>query len=159
MTHTRLPAKDIIASLQGREALYIEHGALFVRPQIDINFEEELLDMKLVEIPTAGFEHSFMHRLEHCITPATNLLEISVGFISGAGEISPDYIGTYGGISFGVYFNPTLLDIVKNLGRQWTDDQTPFERYKEAGRVVFDYLCAFDPMPIKEVFDINDFIL
>ena len=158
MTHTRLPAKNIIASLQGREALYIEHGALFVRPQIDINFEEELLECKLVEIPTAGFEHSFMHRLERCINPATNLLEFSVGFISGAGKISPDYIGTCGGISFDVYFDPTLLDIVKNLGRRWTDDQTPFERYQEVGRVVFDYLRTFDPMPIREKFDINEFM-
>lgn len=141
---------DLVARLrvnfEGREAIYIEKGALRVRVlNVWADPARRAAGAEVEEIPTRGFERSLFHERSDGPTPLR--WSIGGGFLTAFNERV--WVMGYGGWS--LYFAPHIIEGVLGLAASWPDALDPGDRY--------DALCEWvfknDPYggPTRRAFD------
>ena len=134
MTSSERPAEDDLAmvhhpadalrSFDGREAIYIEKGALRVRVEdVRVDIEPRMFHATVREIPTRGFERTSFHRT----VPRPSPLQWTIG--AGAlVAVSQNtlHVG-YGGWS--LFFAPEVVLGVVELASSWDVTVPEHERY------------------------------
>lgn len=134
------------ANFEGREAIYIEKGALRVRVlNIWVDLSIPAAGAEVEEIPTRGFERSLFH--EHADGPAPLRWSISGGLLTAFNERV--WVMGYGGWSLN--FAPHFIEGVLALAASWPDSLDPGDRYDALG----DWLFKNNPYggPTKRAFD------
>jgi hypothetical protein len=137
--------KQLQGLFEGREAIYIEYGALRVKvSKIKGDTAQLSITAQVEEIPTYGFPvGSFSEIPRHGRKPLR--WSIDGGYLTAFSEYS--WCMGYGGWS--LFFAPKILDGVLSLARQFPDNLDTRERYHE----VLRYLQAHDAyQPTQQVF-------
>lgn len=119
-------------AFEGREALYIEHGALRVRvSRITPDLRRRYIEALVEEIPTPGLEVTPLHAsFEDRVSPLR--WDIGAGYLSRFSEHT--WAVGYGGWS--IFSDPQMVAGVVALAAGFTADLTPMDRY---GRIL-EYL-------------------
>jgi hypothetical protein len=134
--------KQLHGLFEGREAIYIEHGALRVKvSKIKDGTAQLSITTQVEEIPTAGFPvGSFPEITRRGRKPLR--WNIEGGYLAAFSEYS--WCMGYGGWS--LFFAPKILDGVLSLARQFPDNLDARERYAE----VLRYLQAHDAYQLTQ---------
>ena len=138
--------KQLRGLFEGREAIYIEYGALRVKvSKIKVNTAQLFASAQVEEIPTAGFPVGLFSE-----TPRRGRKplrwKIKGGYLTEFSEYS--WRMGYGGWS--LFFAPKILDGVLSLARQFPDNLDARERYRDVVR----YLQAHGAyQPVQRLFE------
>jgi hypothetical protein len=116
---------------EGREAIYIEKGALRVKVS---NIREDIpgryISADVKEIPTAGFPTGSYHD-----TPSPRHWRIGSGWVTTFSDHT--WQMGYGGWS--LFFAPRIVDGVVRLARQFPDNLPSMDRYNQILRYLQDH--------------------
>lgn len=138
---------------EGREAIYVEMGALRVRvTDIHGNVTQQYVSAEVEEIPTTGLPVGQFHSIKQH-EPSSLRWSIGAGYLTAFSDNT--WKMGYGGWS--LFFAPSIVEGIRSLALQFPDNLDPFQRYKS----VLDYLTdhqAHEPTqklfeerePIKE---------
>src|ERR1700674_2927507 len=125
---------------EGREAIYVEKGALRVKVS-DIRGDGTRLfiSAEVEEIPTAGFPAGAFYEIQR-LEPSPLRWSIEGGYLT---EFS-DHSWHMGDGGWSLFSAPRIVDGILSLARRFPDNLAPFQRYRE----VLDYLKdheAYEP--------------
>jgi hypothetical protein len=129
------------ARFEGREAIYVEKGALRVRVS-DIRgdtAQKLYISAEVEEIPTAGFPAGVFYETRRS-EPSPLRWSIGAGYLTRFSDHTWNM--GYGGWS--LFFAPRIIDGVVGLALRFPEDLDPFQRYKE----ILNYLQdqeAYEP--------------
>jgi hypothetical protein len=117
---------------EGREAIYVEKGALRVKvSSIRADVTRQSVSAEVEEIPTAGLPVGlFCESKQH--EPSPLRWDIAGGYLTDFSD-NTWHMG-YGGWS--LFFAPRIVEGVLSLALRFPDNLDPFQGYKE----VLDYL-------------------
>ena len=117
---------------EGREAIYVEKGALRVKVS-DVRGEVARLfiSAEVEEIPTAGFPAGAFYEIQR-LEPSPLRWSIEGSYLTTFSDHTW-HMG-YGGWS--LFFAPRIVDGILSLALRFPDNLDPFQRYRE----VLDYL-------------------
>lgn len=117
--------EELRERFEGREAIYVEKGAVRVRVS-DIRWDIAKLCIaaRVKEIPTAGFPAGVFYDVR-IYEPRS--WSIEGGYLTTSSEHTWDM--GYGGWS--LFFAPGVVDGVVQLALQFPEDLDPFQRYRE----------------------------
>ena len=125
---------------EGREAIYVEKGALRVKvSDIRGDVDRLFISAEVEEIPTAGFPVGTFYEIQRR-APTPLRWHIEGGYLTDFSDHTW-YMG-YGGWS--LFFAPRIVDGILSLALHFPDNLDPFQRYRE----VLDYLKdheAYEP--------------
>jgi hypothetical protein len=136
-------ADKVREHFEGREAIYVEKGALHVRIiniQADVfpDIEMDCVALEVEEIPTVGFENTLIHeRLRSFNWHACSPLRWKTGASSLEHFWEYEFDAGYGG--FVIYFAPQVVQGIVELAAQWPDELPEYERYNEVVRYLSDH--------------------
>ncbi|SRR6266849_5923124 len=125
---------------EGREAIYVEKGALRVKVS-DVRGDVARLSIsaKVEEIPTVGFPAGAFYEIQR-LEPSPLRWSIEGGYLTDFSDHTW-HMG-YGGWS--LFFAPRIVDGIVSLALQFPENLDPFQRYRE----VLNYLKdqeAYEP--------------
>ena len=119
--------EELRARFEGKEAIYIEKGALRVRVfNIRGAVVECHISAEVEEIPTAGFPTGTFYKLRG-YEPSPMRWSIGGGYLTTFSDRSW-HMG-YGGWS--LYFAPGIVEGVVGLALRFPENLDPFQRYNE----------------------------
>jgi hypothetical protein len=125
---------------EGREAIYVEKGALRVRvTDIRGNVTQQFVSAEVEEIPTTGLPVGMFHAIKQH-EPSPLRWSIEGGYLTTFSDHTWEM--GYGGWS--LFFAPSIVEGIQNLALGFPDNLDPFQRYKS----VLDYLQgrrAYEP--------------
>jgi hypothetical protein len=126
--------EEVRRLFEGREAIYVEKGALHVKVS-DIRGDAARLTLsaQVEEILTPGFPVGFFHAIRR-LQPSPLRWSIAGGFLTTFSEHTWDM--GYGGWS--LFFAPGIVEGILSLALQFPEALNPFQRYTQ----VLDYLTA-----------------
>jgi hypothetical protein len=130
---------------EGREAIYVEKGALRVKVS-DIRGDAArlLISAQVEEIPTPGFPVGSIHAIRK-LQPSPLRWSIEGGYLTTFSEHTW-HMG-YGGWS--LFFAPGIVEGILSLALQFPEALNPFQRYTQ----VLDYLADHEAHePTQAVF-------
>jgi hypothetical protein len=146
------PAETKVVELrrrfEGKEAIYVEQGALRVRVS-DICWDAGKLGItaKVEEIATAGFPVGVFHESQR---EDSNPLSWNIG----VGYLTTFFKHTwrmgYGGWS--MFFSPEIVDGVVVLAREFPENLHPFQGYREVLKYLDDHYAH---EPTERVFSVG----
>lgn len=125
---------------EGREAIYVEKGALRVKvTNIHVNVTQMEVSAEVEEIPTVGFPVGALYESKrHWRGP----FRWSIG--AGYQTDFSDHTWHMGYGGWSLFFAPSIVEGIQNLAVRFPDNLDPFQRYKS----VLDYLQghqAYEP--------------
>jgi hypothetical protein len=134
--------EQLRARFEGREAIYVEKGALRVRVS-DIRGDTAQLyvSAEVEEVPTPGFPAGAFHEIQRR-EPSPLRWSIGGGYLTTFSDHT--WYAGYGGWS--LFFAPTIVAGILGLVLRFPDNLDPFQRYRE----VLNYLReheAYDEPP------------
>lgn len=137
--------EQLRARFEGREAIYVENGALRVRvSEISGDATQLYISAVVEEISTAGFPAGVFYEARRS-QPTPLRWSIGGGYLTTFSEHT--WHAGYGGWS--LFFDPKIVEGVLGLALGFPDNLDPFERYKE----VLHYLQAQNAYePTQRVF-------
>jgi hypothetical protein len=112
-------------AFEGREALYIEHGALRVRvSRITPDLRRRVVEALVEEIPTTGLEVTPLHAFfEDRVSP----LRWNIG--AGSLSLFSEHTWAVGYGGWSICCDPQMVAGVVALAARFTADLTPTDRY------------------------------
>ena len=117
---------------EGREAIYVEKGALRVKvSDVQGDVARLFISAEVEEIPTAGFPAGAFYEIQR-LEPSPMRWSIEGGYLTTFSDHTW-HMG-YGGWS--LFFAPRIVDGILSLALRFPDNLDPFQRYRE----VLDYL-------------------
>ena len=130
---------------EGREAIYVEKGALRVKvTDISADLAQRCISAEVEEIPTTGFPVGSLYEFS-MREPSPMDWSIMGGYLTGFSDHTW-HMG-YGGWS--IFFAPTIVEGILSLAVRFPDNLDPFQRYNE----VLDYLKKHEAyQPTQRVF-------
>jgi hypothetical protein len=132
--------EQLRARFEGREAIYVEGGALRVKvSDIRGDVARLFISAEVEEIPTAGFPTGAFYEIQR-LEPSPLRWHIEGGYLTTFSN-HRWHMG-YGGWS--LFFAPRIVDGILSLALRFPDNLDPDERYRE----VLDYLkdhAAYEP--------------
>jgi hypothetical protein len=137
--------EQLRARFEGREAIYVEKGALRVRvSEISGDATQLYISAVVEEIPTAGFPAGVFYEARRS-QPIPLRWSIGGGYLTTFSDHT--WHAGYGGWS--LFFDPKIVEGVLGLALGFPSNLDPFERYKE----VLHYLQAQNAYePTQRVF-------
>src|SRR5215470_1839772 len=119
-------------SFEGREAIYVEKGALRVRvSHIRCNVGARRIDATVVEVPTPGLAGGLFHG------PRRNeplRWKIGAGFLT----TFSDHTWQAGYGAWSLFFAPEIVADLANLAANWPIELDAWDRYDRAHRFLMD---------------------
>lgn len=117
---------------EGRDAIYVEKGALRVKvSDVQGDVARLFISAEVEEIPTAGFPAGAFYEIQR-LEPSPMRWSIEGGYLTTFSDHTW-HMG-YGGWS--LFFAPRIVDGILSLALRFPDNLDPFQRYRE----VLDYL-------------------
>jgi hypothetical protein len=132
--------EQLRARFEGREAIYVEKGALRVRvSDIRGDVAQLYISAEVEEIPTAGFPAGAFYEIQRR-EPSPLRWSIEGGYLTDFSDHTW-HMG-YGGWS--LFFAPSIVDGILSLALRFQDDLDPFQRYSEVLNYLKDHE-AYEP--------------
>ena len=132
--------EQLRARFEGREAIYVEKGALRVRvSDIRGDVTQLYISAEVEEIPTAGFPAGAFYEIQRR-EPSPLRWSIGGGYLTTFSD-GAWYAG-YG--DWSLFFAPRIVDGIVGLALQFPENLDPFQRYKEVLSCLKD-LGAYEP--------------
>jgi hypothetical protein len=117
---------------EGREAIYVEKGALRVKvSDVRGDVARLFISAEVEEIPTAGFPAGALYEIQR-LEPSPLRWSIEGGYLT----IFSDHTRHMGYGGWSLFFAPRIVDGILSLALRFPDNLDPFQRYRE----VLDYL-------------------
>ena len=127
---------------EGREAIYIEKGALHVKvSNIHLGRGKCCILADVEEIPTVGFPTG-----RYCEVPSPGRWAIGAGFLTR----TSDNIWRMGYGGWGLFFAPRIVEGVLNLALQLPEGLDAHQRYKAIWRYLYDHEALEPTDPLWE---------
>jgi hypothetical protein len=126
---------------EGREAIYIEKGALHVKVSNIHLRDTQYISADVEEIPTVGFPTG-----RYCEVPSPGRWTIGAGLLTRTSD-NIWHMG-YGG--WGLFFSPRIVEGVQNLALQFPDSLDAHQRYKAIWRYLYDHEALEPTEPLWE---------
>jgi hypothetical protein len=143
------PAEERVEELrkrfEGKEAIYVEKGALRVRVS-DMRWDiaQLYISAEVEEIPTAGFPTGMFYETRR-YEPSPLRWSIGGGYLTNFSHHT--WYAGYGGWS--LFFAPGIIDGVVGLALQFPEELDPFQRYSEVLHYLMDHKAY---VPTQRVF-------
>lgn len=132
MSEAATNCERVRALFEGREAIYVEKGALRVRVgNIRCDIERCRIDAQVEELPTAGLERTVFHSFRGR-TPGPLRWDIVAGYMTSFSDRG--WSMGYGGWS--LYFAPDVIEGVVRLASIWPESLDAAKRYERVLRFI-----------------------
>jgi hypothetical protein len=126
---------------EGREAIYVEKGALRVRVgDIRGDVAQRYISAEVEEIPTAGFPAGAFYEIQR-LEPSPLRWSIGDGYLTTFSDHT--WYAGYGGWS--LFFAPRIVDGILSLALRFQDNLDPFQRYREVLNYLKDHEAYDEP--------------
>ena len=134
--------EQLRARFEGRQAIYVEKGALRMRIS-DIRGDAFQLHIsaEVEEIPTGGFPAGVFYETQK-LEPSPLRWSIEGGYLTTFSDHTW-HMG-YGGWS--LFFAPRIVDGILGLALRFPDNLNPFQRYRQ----VLDYLKDYEAYELTQ---------
>jgi hypothetical protein len=132
-------AEHILARFEGREAIYVEQGALCVKVRnIHEHASQRFISAEVEEIPTLGFPAGVFSRAQ--FQPHPLRWSIKGGYLTA-------FSGHTWNAGYGLwclFFDPTIIAGVLSLASRFPEALDPLQRYNEVLQYLQDHE-AYEP--------------
>ena len=127
---------------EGREAIYVEKGALRVKvSDVRGDVSRTFISAEVEEIPTAGFPSGAFYEIQK-LEPSPLRWSIEGGYLT-AFSVHTWHMG-YGGWS--LFFAPRIVEGIVSLALRFPENLDPFQRYRE----VLGYLTEHEAYELTQ---------